>query len=262
MLVYHLQSGMILRFAKLRLLEHLEVERIASCVEWSWCGAQVQNVHVSGWELHTGYIHCGGTNSENDGQINSWFVPNSLPNMFCLSQGDCKIGYYFGLFWHVLACFSTFWCCQCNFCCLLLIFIFRQFLTYVWFFLLLPNLSLRSFFNDKIAHICGAVAFIPGGLLSSCAAMHAAFPRLLHASAFSLLPLCKDTTKGSTMCTANKNKPACSDPWRSDSQACSVTKALQQRSLEMRTWQYVDDYSPSPSYSCRRRRLKAHKAPL
>ena len=51
-------------------------------------------------------------------------------------------------------------------------------------FLLLPNLSLRSFFNDKIAHICGAVAFIPGGLLSSCAAMHAAFPRLLHASAF------------------------------------------------------------------------------
>ena len=29
-------------------------------------------------------------------------------------------------------------------------------------FLLLPNLSLRSFFNDKIAHICGAVAFIPG----------------------------------------------------------------------------------------------------
>ena len=144
-------------------------------------------------------------------------------------------------FWHVLACFSTFWCCQCNFCCSLLIFIFRQFLTYVWFFLLLPNLSLRSFFNGKIAHICGAVAFI---------------------LAFSLLPLCKYTTKGSTMCTANKNKPACSDTWRSDSQACSVPKALQQRSLEMRKWQYVDDHHPSPSYSCRRRRLKAHKAPL
>jgi hypothetical protein len=110
MLVYHLQSGMILRFAKLRLLEHLEVERIASCVEWSWCGAQVQNVHVSGWELHTGYIHCGGTNSENDGQINSWFVPTSLPNMFCLSQGDCKIGYYFGLFWHVLAIYDMMLC--------------------------------------------------------------------------------------------------------------------------------------------------------
>ena len=92
-------SGMILRFAKSRLLEHLEVERIASCVEWSWCGAQVQNVHVSGWELHTGYIHCGGTNSENDGQINSWFVPNSLPNMFCLSQGECKIGYSFVFVW-------------------------------------------------------------------------------------------------------------------------------------------------------------------
>ena len=90
----------------------------------------------------------------------------------------------------------------------------------------------------------------------------AAFPRLLHASAFSLLPLCKDTTKGSTMCTANKNKPACSDPWRSDSQTCSVTKALQQRSLEMRTWQYVDDHYPSPSCSCHRTRLKAHKAPL
>ena len=91
-----------------------------------------------------------------------------------------------GILWisHVLACFSIIWCCQCNFCCWLLIFIFRQFLTYVWFFLLLPNLSLRSFFNDQIAHICGAVAFIPGGLLSSCAAMHAAFPRLLHASCF------------------------------------------------------------------------------
>ena len=49
-------------------------------------------------------------------------------------------------FWHVLACFSTFWCCQCNFCCLLLIFISRQFLTYVWFFLLLPNLSFAFFF--------------------------------------------------------------------------------------------------------------------
>ena len=94
-------------------------------------------------------------------------------------------------------------------------------------FSVVANLSFAFFFNDKIAHICGAVAFIPGGLLSSCAAMHAAFPRLLHASAFSLLPLCKDTTKGSTMCTANKNKPACSDPWRSDSQACSVPKALQ-----------------------------------
>ena len=118
------------------------------------------------------------------------------------------------------------------------------------------------FFNDKIAHICGAVAVIPGGLLSSCAAMHAAFPRLLHASAFSLLPLCKYTTKGSTMCTANKNKPACSDPWWSDSQACSVPKSLQQRSLEMRTWQYVDDHYPSPSCSCHRTRLKAHKGPL
>ena len=62
--------------------------------------------------------------------------------------------------------------------------------------------------------------------------MHAAFPRLLHASAFSLLLLCKYTRKGSTMCTANKNKPACSDPWRSDSQACSVPKAL-------RKWQYI-----------------------
>ena len=70
----------------------------------------MQNVHVSGWELHTGYIHCGGTNSENDGQINSWFVPNSLPNMFCLSQGDCKIGYYFGLFWHVLAIYDMMLC--------------------------------------------------------------------------------------------------------------------------------------------------------
>ena len=168
----------------------------------------------------------------------------------------------FYCFSHVLACFSIFWCCQCNFCCLLLIFIFRQFLTYVWFFCCCPTFPCVLFFNDKIAHICGAVAFIPGGLLSSCAAMHAAFPRLLHASAFSLLPLCKDTTKGSTMCTANKNKPACSDPWRSDSQACSVTKALQQRSLEMRTWQYVDDHYPSPSCSCHRTRLKAHKAPL
>ena len=136
----------------------------------------------------------------------------------------------------VLACFGLlfhFLMLSMQFLLLASHFHFPSVLDLCVIFLLLPNLSLRSFFNDKIAHICGAVAFIPGGLLSSCAAMHAAFPRLLHASAFSLLPLCKDTTKGSTMCTANKNKPACSDPWRSDSQACSVPKALQHPSTKI-----------------------------
>ena len=53
----------------------------------------------------------------------------------------------------------------------------------VWFFCCCPAFPCVLFCDDKIAHICGAVASIPGGLVSSCAAMHAAFQSLLHPSA-------------------------------------------------------------------------------
>ena len=65
----------------------------------------------------------------------------------------------------VLACFGLlfhFLMLSMQFLLLASHFHFPSVLDLCVIFLLLPNLSLRSFFNDKIAHICGAVAFIPG----------------------------------------------------------------------------------------------------
>ena len=50
-------------------------------------------------------------------------------------------------------------------------------------FLLSLRLPLHGFYDDKIAHMWGAIAFISGRLFSLLAAMHAAFHGLLHASA-------------------------------------------------------------------------------
>ena len=49
--------------------------------------------------------------------------------------------------------------CGCSFS-----YMFRQFLTCVWIFLLSLRVSLHCFYEDKSAHIWGAVAFISEGL--------------------------------------------------------------------------------------------------
>ena len=52
-----------------------------------------------------------------------------------------------------------------------------------------------------------------------------------------------------------KYKPACGDPWRGDSQACSV---LSKKSLKR---QFVDDHHPSPAYTATERDYLRTKPP-
>ena len=70
----------------------------------------------------------------------------------------------------ILACFSFFLMLSMQFLLLASHFHVRSVLDLrVWFFCCCPAFPCVLFCDDKIAHICGAVASIPGGLVSSCA---------------------------------------------------------------------------------------------
>ena len=84
-------------------------------------------------------------------------------------------GLYFFSIFDAVQCFSV---SGCSFS-----YMFRQFLTCVWIFLLSLRRSLHCFlWRQECAHLRRG-CFHLRGLVSSCAAMHAAFQRLLQASA-------------------------------------------------------------------------------
>ena len=129
------------------------------------------------------------------------------------------------------------------FCKWLLILSFRQFLTCV-FFHLLPRLFC-IFLCRRLRTFAARLLYIQGGLQIQC---------FLHAPAL-VSKLFQVRRRKHNVHGTQKHKPACGDPWRGDSQACSV---LNKKYLKR---QFVDDHHPSPSYTATERDYRRTKPP-
>ena len=133
-------------------------------------------------------------------------------------------GLYFFSIFDAVQCFSV---SGCSFS-----YMFRQFLTCVWIFLLSLRRFLQCFlWRQECAHLRRG-CFHLGGLVSSCAAVHAAFQHLLHASAL-VSQLFKVHNERKHNAQGKQKQTSLWRPMGEWLISMLRAKALQQNSLEM-----------------------------